>query len=62
MASYLSESFSEIKLIKELNNSGSEFYFAVDNNTVIGYLKLNTGKSQSEIQDENKRKKKLTNV
>lgn len=49
MASYLSESFSEIKLIKELNNAGSEFYFAVDNNTVIGYLKLNTGKSQSEI-------------
>ncbi|MNG72583.1 Protease synthase and sporulation negative regulatory protein PAI 1 [compost metagenome] len=52
MASYLSESFSEIKLIKELNNAGSEFYFAVDNNTVIGYLKLNTGKYQTEIQDD----------
>ncbi|WPO89291.1 GNAT family N-acetyltransferase [Chryseobacterium sp. HR92] len=51
MANYLSEGFSEEKLIDELNKEGSEFYFAKIDGKVIGYLKLNTGLSQTELQD-----------
>ena len=53
MVTYLEESFSMIKLRVELEDNNSEFYFAELDNTIIGYLKLNWGKSQTEIQDEN---------
>jgi ribosomal protein S18 acetylase RimI-like enzyme len=53
MKTYLEESFSMIKLKAELEDNNSEFYFAELNNNTIGYLKLNWGKSQTEIQDEN---------
>jgi len=53
MKTYLEESFSMIKLKAELEDNNSEFYFAELNNNIIGYLKLNWGKSQTEIQDEN---------
>lgn len=52
MAQYLEEGFSEQKLLKELQNEESAFYFAVDGETVIGYLKVNFGASQTEILDE----------
>lgn len=52
MAKYLDEGFSSEKLTAELNNDGSEFYFALSDNNVIGYLKLNHGKSQTELQDD----------
>jgi ribosomal protein S18 acetylase RimI-like enzyme len=52
MTRYLEEGFSTEKLTAELNNDASEFYFAVLNNEVIGYLKLNTGQSQTEIRDD----------
>jgi ribosomal protein S18 acetylase RimI-like enzyme len=52
MTKYLEEGFSTGKLTAELNNSASEFYFSVLNNEVIGYLKLNTGQSQTEIRDD----------
>lgn len=51
MASYLKDSFSKGKLIEELNNSNSVFYFAKSDNRVIGYLKLNFGTSQSELKE-----------
>lgn len=51
MAKYLAVSFSIEKLTEELNNEHSEFYFAVIDNKVVGYLKLNFDSSQSEIQD-----------
>lgn len=51
MKKYLDEHFSIEKLTNELNNSDSEFYFAVLDNTVIGYLKLNFGESQTELKD-----------
>jgi len=53
MAAYLAEGFSEEKLTGELNCEGSEFFFALKNDKVIGYLKLNTGKAQTEPQDNN---------
>ena len=30
----------------------AEFYFAVLDNTIIGYLKLNVGSAQTELQDD----------
>jgi ribosomal protein S18 acetylase RimI-like enzyme len=53
MVTYLEESFSLPKLNTELEDNTSEFYFAELDNTITGYLKLNWGKSQTEIQDEN---------
>jgi|SRR5688572_715793 len=49
---YLEEGFSVESLTAELNNENSEFYFAELDNTVIGYLKLNFGQSQTELKDD----------
>lgn len=51
MNKYLADGFSKEKLTEELNNKSSEFYFAVLEEKVIGYLKLNFGASQTELQD-----------
>ena len=53
MKKYLEEGFSREKLLEELSDSHSEFYFAEMDGTVIGYLKLNTGPSQTEIRSGN---------
>jgi ribosomal protein S18 acetylase RimI-like enzyme len=53
MGKYLNEEFTLEKLGTELSNIQSEFYFAKDNDHVIGYLKLNTGASQTEKQSGN---------
>lgn len=52
MDNYLNEAFSLEKLTSELNDKNALFYFAILNNNVIGYLKLNIGTSQTEIKDE----------
>ncbi|KIA82301.1 GNAT family acetyltransferase, partial [Kaistella solincola] len=41
MRNYLEEGFSKEKLTAELTNKDSEFYFAILNDEVIGYLKVN---------------------
>ena len=51
MAQYLNESLSLSKLSDELNNKSSQFYFAVQGEQVIGYLKLNTGQAQTDVKD-----------
>lgn len=51
MQKYLEESFALEKLENELKNPDSEFYFAKDNEKVIGYLKVNFGDSQTELKD-----------
>lgn len=53
MKDYLENSLSLEKLTTEFNNPNSEFYFANLNNEVIGYLKINIGDLQTEIQDKN---------
>lgn len=53
MNDYLETSFSMEKLISELNDENSEFYFAKLNDEVIGYLKFNIGSSQTEIKSDN---------
>lgn len=52
MTNYLNEGFSIEKLTAELNDKNAEFYFATLDNNVIGYLKLNFGQSQTELQDD----------
>ena len=51
MAKYIEEAYSYEKLSAELNNPNSFFYFAMLDEKVIGYLKLNMGGSQTELKD-----------
>ena len=51
MQKYLEESFSSNKLLEELDNPNSQFYFAKYNDEIVGYLKLNFGHSQTELND-----------
>lgn len=53
MIKYEQESLSSEKLSSELANPDSLFYFATDSDQVIGYLKVNFGKAQSELQNPN---------
>jgi ribosomal protein S18 acetylase RimI-like enzyme len=53
MRKYLDEELSIVQLTDELVKNDSEFYFALLENRVIGYLKINFGKSQTELQDNN---------
>ncbi|HTM67444.1 MAG TPA: GNAT family N-acetyltransferase [Flavipsychrobacter sp.] len=52
MQQYLRESLSVEKLTEELNDEHSEFYFALLDGGVIGYLKVNFGQSQTDIKDD----------
>ena len=51
MKKYLEENLSTERLSSELNNPSSLFYFAEKDKEVIGYLKLNKGDAQTELQD-----------
>lgn len=53
MTAYLEESFAIEKLTQELQNVNSFFYFALSNEGIVGYLKLNIGNSQTEKQNDN---------
>ena len=53
MEAYLNTSYATDKLTAELNNPNSEFYFAKENEKVVGYLKVNTGEAQTELKDSN---------
>ncbi len=50
---YLTESFAEEKLNRELNHPDSLFFIAWEGENAVGYLKVNSGKAQTELQDEN---------
>ena len=51
MEAYLNKSYAIDQLTREINNPNSEFYFAVDGETVVGYLKVNIGTAQTENKD-----------
>ncbi len=53
MNEYLREGFSIGKMRAELADENSEFYFVLLDGTVAGYLKLNSGQSQTELKDDN---------
>ncbi|MBP6796360.1 MAG: GNAT family N-acetyltransferase [Saprospiraceae bacterium] len=52
LTKYLEEGFSSEKLLGELTDQNSEFHFALYEDVVIGYLKLNFGDSQTELKDD----------
>jgi diamine N-acetyltransferase len=53
MKKYLDDSFSIEKLTTELKNPESVFYFAINNNSITGYLKINFGQAQTEMKGQN---------
>ncbi|MPL55495.1 Spermidine/spermine N(1)-acetyltransferase [bioreactor metagenome] len=53
MQKYLDEKLSIEKLKTELENPNSEFYFAENNEEILGYLKLNFTDAQTEKLEEN---------
>lgn len=52
MAIYLKKNLSLIQLSTELKNPDSFFYFALLDQKVFGFLKLNTGLTQTEHADK----------
>lgn len=52
MQMYLGINLSTYKLTEELGDPNSEFYFALLDNKVIGYLKVNIGQAQTELKDK----------
>ena len=53
MKTYLEQGFSLEKLESELADKDSEFYFAILDGEITGYLKINFGQTQTEMKDEN---------
>lgn len=49
---HLEEGFSRPKLASELNDPNMEFYFAMLGDKITGYIKLNFGPTQTELQDD----------
>jgi ribosomal protein S18 acetylase RimI-like enzyme len=52
MQKYLEDNFNLEKLTSELTNQYSEFYFALFDNKVVGYLKINFSDAQTELKDK----------
>ncbi len=52
MQEYLDRSFATEKVMNELNNPDSYFFIAWEEDTPVGYLKVNSGDAQTELQDE----------
>lgn len=48
---YTSKAFTEEKLLSEIENPDSEFYFAIIDNQLVGYIKLNYSSAQTEFQE-----------
>lgn len=53
MTKYLETNLSKNRLQDELNDDKAAFYFAEVDGNVVGYLKLNSGQSQTELIDQN---------
>ena len=51
MQKFLKEAYDIDKLRVEMENPDSAFYFAMLDDKIIGYLKINLGQSQTEIKD-----------
>lgn len=48
---YTSVAFTPEKILSELNNPDSKFYFAKDGDDIAGYIKLNFNSAQNEFKD-----------
>jgi len=52
MKKYLQESFNDEKVKAELANPDSLFFIAWEEGNPVGYLKVNTGNAQTDLQDD----------
>jgi ribosomal protein S18 acetylase RimI-like enzyme len=52
MEAYLTEAFSKRKILSELNNPNSTFYFCLSETQRIGYIKINRGDAQTDLHEE----------
>ena len=48
---YLDSAFGEERLLKELQDINSSYYFINNDSGLVGYIKLNENESQSDIKD-----------
>lgn len=53
MVCFLEEDYETVKLVKEIENPNSRFYFLMVQNEIAGYLKINVGDAQTEHLREN---------
>lgn len=53
MVHFLEEDYETVKLVKEIENPNSRFYFLMVQNEIAGYLKINVGDAQTEHLREN---------
>ena len=53
LENYLEKAYNSTQLKQELTNDNSTFFFLLDNEEIVGYLKLNIGDAQTEDIAEN---------
>jgi len=53
MEAYSAVAFTMESMLDQLNNPDSEFYFALYEDDIVGYIKLNFNDAQTEFNDEN---------
>jgi len=53
MDAYAAVAFTPECMLGQLTNPDSEFYFALDEDNIVGYIKLNFNNAQTEFQDKN---------
>jgi len=51
MQHYLAHNLGLAQLTKEIQHPASQFYFARMGQTIVGYIKINFGEAQTELQD-----------
>jgi ribosomal protein S18 acetylase RimI-like enzyme len=51
MDAYMNKAFTREKLLSELHHPYTDFYFAMDHDKIIGYVKLNRKDAQSEFHE-----------
>ena len=49
---YTDKAFAPEKVLAELKNPNSEFYFAMIGDEPVGYIKLNYGPAQTDVKDD----------
>ena len=53
MEAYSAKAFTIESMLEQLVNPDSEFYFAVDECNIVGYIKINFNSAQTELHDKN---------
>jgi ribosomal protein S18 acetylase RimI-like enzyme len=53
MEAYSAVAFTPQSMLEQINNPGSEFYFALYKDDMVGYIKLNFNDAQTEFKDNN---------